>query len=460
MDLKVAYAQKDFTRQGTFEGRANAAGTHLYLWRPAESKWATIAWCRFVDLRADSFTFDAIPDRLALTAYSASTGLMNRDSSVSGQNVQQIQATLNEPMILRVAALSKQYQGRGRNLSYGLAHSGGTLEQLNGPSLSVACQAPGGTITASSSVRIECTAWNNGDMIAINPRIQLWTAAGALVSTVTMPSLVAGQAATASMNWTTPATGGTAKLNAQIFSDSFGISSSNQGSLSIEVTAPFVPFRVKGFYISQSLPTGCNVPVANSSVSAAVANVYAWASVDGVNTGDAPIIDFIAPNGSIYASYPQGRSTSPGSFCLSQGLQIAGSAAASMPGTWSARLRWNNSVVATNNFILIAVPTVKFAVRDLVVTLNVLSNCATPVTTNFVSVSAATVNGWFFVDGANTGDVGVLEFLSPDGRCLAACPWVGFPLLAVGAGVDPCRLQEVERQAVLACGICDCAGTV
>ncbi len=414
MNLGRAFSQKDLTVQGRFEAGSGASRVHLYLWRPSESKRVTIAWNRFVDYR-DGWIGDPYPDRVALTSYSASTGVMDRDSNIDRQNVQQLQATLSEPIILSVAALTYRYQANGRTLDYGLAYSGGSFEKLNGPNLSVSCRAPGGSINSGTNIRIDCTARNDGDTLAVNPQIQIFTSGGSLVSTSSLQSVPPGNARSASINYSTPATGGFVRLTAQIATNSFGLSHSNQSSLSFDVTVPFVPFRLRSFVVSQTLPIGCTAPSSAMNVSASTANVYAWASVEGANAGDFPTIDFISPNGSIYSTIAQRRVASTGDACFSQAMQVAGSMAAMLPGTWSARLRWNNSVVGTNNFIIVTVPAIRFSVRAMLVTLSVPGNCATPSGTNFATASTPSIYAWFAVDAASGGDEGIIEFISPDG---------------------------------------------
>ncbi len=407
MDLGVASIQKDHSFIANFLPGSNAKRVQLYSWRAPDSKWATLVWNRFVSM-SDGDTF---PERIALSAYSSSTGILNRDSREDKQNVQQINPTLSEPIILSISTITNRYQAQNRTLEYGLAYSGGTLEPLNGPNLSVQCSPSANTANTNTRVTIACTATNDGDVLAVRPQLQLFTANGNLEAAIGFQSIGPKQSATESVIWTTPSTGGTLRLDSQITTDSFGLTNSARSSMTVQVNAvPIIPFSVRNFVITQSVPGNCAAPAPLTSISSNAVTIYAWALVDGVNVGDSPTFEFLSPDGNSYITLAQGRSSSAGTFCMNQGFAIAGTPAARLPGLWTVRLRWNNVIVQTRTFTITAP-----SVRDLLLTQSVPSNCATPSAITSVTAGTQAIYAWFAIDGATVGDSPAFDFLSPDG---------------------------------------------
>jgi len=83
-------------------------------------------------------------------------------------------------------------------------------------------------------------------------------------------------------------------------------------------------------------------------------------SVSGQKAGDVPSISYLAPSGQVYA--PASAAWAPltdtqagyASMCFSDTVSIAGTAMASMPGTWTVNIAWNGVPLKTLTFTISA----------------------------------------------------------------------------------------------------------
>lgn len=437
VNVGSAYSVRDFVRSAEFVGRIGAERIHLYRWKPGESKWATITWNR--ELSQENWSLDA----LGLRAFSASTGQLDRQSVTPGQNVQQIQAT-GADLVLQVEAATNRYQTRGGNLRYGLAYSGGTLEAATGPMLSVNCSAAAGMILVGSTVRLQCRLRNSGDIAAVNPQLQVFNSTGTQVASGTSTSIPAGSESELTVSLLAPSAG-TVRYSIRALSNSYGKIWETLGSASLNVSTASVPFRVQALYTAGAVMPGCTPPIRTNSFLTTTARVFAWANVEGVAANDLAIVDFISPSGQVYASLTQPRMTAQTSTCFSQEMQVAGSVAASLPGTWTVRLRWNNAIVGTTTFTLQAPSVTPFRVRELMVALQVPANCSTtPIAVTFVPSSFQQIHGWFSIDGGQTGDVATVDFVSPDGLVYSSQPMERLPSGGSWCGSRPLSIAQTN----------------
>ncbi|HSR05928.1 MAG TPA: NF038122 family metalloprotease [Bryobacteraceae bacterium] len=85
----------------------------------------------------------------------------------------------------------------------------------------------------------------------------------------------------------------------------------------------------------------CAPPPLVSSFTTQSPQVYVFFDFSGASVGDSAQIQFIRPDNVVYSSATTSIATAAG--CLSQVMNISGTAAASFPGLWKARVTWNQS---------------------------------------------------------------------------------------------------------------------
>jgi hypothetical protein len=161
----------------------------------------------------------------------------------------------------------------------------------------------------------------------------------------------------------------------------------------------------------------CSTPPAVANFTMASPAVYLYFSVNGANMGDTAQINFIRPDGVVYSAQNTPVVPSSGTFCFSNEIPIAGTAAASYPGIWSIQVFWDRSgtPLFTLNFTVSA--------SSVTVTTPLTSNTtgvvngvcgAPPAVSNFTAASPQ-VWLYFAVTGANVGDTARMTFLQPGG---------------------------------------------
>lgn len=95
----------------------------------------------------------------------------------------------------------------------------------------------------------------------------------------------------------------------------------------------------------------CTPPPVKTNFAPTDPVAYLWASATGANAGDIARWEFVQPNGSVYSQSQLTLAVS-GSVCFWGGINIAGQPAASLPGSWQARLFYNGALMLTENFTI------------------------------------------------------------------------------------------------------------
>jgi len=153
---------------------------------------------------------------------------------------------------------------------------------------------------------------------------------------------------------------------------------------------------------AQDQPPNCVAPVAKSAFAPTDARAYQWTLVSGATVGDVVRWDFRQPNGSSYFQTDPITLNFNGSVCFSAFINISGTAAASLLGTWEVRLTYNGSPLTSDTF----------TIRSDTVTLTdhritgstPADNCiAPPIKTSFAPTDAS-VYQWTLISGGKVGD--------------------------------------------------------
>jgi len=125
-------------------------------------------------------------------------------------------------------------------------------------------------------------------------------------------------------------------------------------------TPPTSSLTVVNQMMTRSLPDAsagaCAAPVPASSFRDTDTEAYVWFLVRGAAQGDVAKVEWYFPDGRLHSSATWDRVPSPGSWCFSARLRIAGAAPASSPGTWGARVYWNNAPLFTLSFDIVRPP--------------------------------------------------------------------------------------------------------
>jgi hypothetical protein len=130
-------------------------------------------------------------------------------------------------------------------------------------------------------------------------------------------------------------------------------------NVNISPTAEILVLDVIGYSLSGTAPAPVTTTNQVTSISSGIVNgvcapqplvssfttqsprVYVFFEFSGANVGDSAQVQFIRPDGVVYAT-----STTPITVavsCLSQAMNISGTSAVSFPGVWSVRVIWNQS---------------------------------------------------------------------------------------------------------------------
>jgi hypothetical protein len=125
------------------------------------------------------------------------------------------------------------------------------------------------------------------------------------------------------------------------------------------LTLPFTilagsSFSIQNAMLTKALSTssGCVAPTATTAFLTTDATAFLWFDVSGAAAGDVPTAVWYSPGGTYYMTTTWNPLTSAGAWCFSGGLNIAGTAAASMPGAWQVAIEWNGSKVDTLSFTI------------------------------------------------------------------------------------------------------------
>jgi len=101
------------------------------------------------------------------------------------------------------------------------------------------------------------------------------------------------------------------------------------------------------------IPDQCSPPAAKTAFLTTDQLVYQWTLVSGAHIGDLVRWEFIRPDGTLYTS-SEYTITFNGGVCIWAGINIAGTAAASIPGNWQVRVLYNGELLLTENFMITA----------------------------------------------------------------------------------------------------------
>jgi serine protease AprX len=158
---------------------------------------------------------------------------------------------------------------------------------------------------------------------------------------------------------------------------------------------------------------GCPVPSPQNSFLTTDSSVYAWFLVDNATRGDVASIAWYQSDGTRYSGDSWDPLSDGGSWCFDESLAIAGKKPATLPGTWTAKVSWNGTVILTLTFTINPPVIVESFVTSKLQPSG--SGCvAPPPSTSFVPTDPIALI-WFEVSKANAGDVASIEFYAPDG---------------------------------------------
>ena len=110
--------------------------------------------------------------------------------------------------------------------------------------------------------------------------------------------------------------------------------------------------------MTESVPAAggvCSAPSPTTTFWSTDTYAVLWFIVDGANAGDQPVAQWYAPDGSLQATTQLDSPPSAGNWCYATWIPIAGSAAASLPGSWTASLYWNGAPAFSQPFTITAV---------------------------------------------------------------------------------------------------------
>jgi hypothetical protein len=99
------------------------------------------------------------------------------------------------------------------------------------------------------------------------------------------------------------------------------------------------------------IPDACSPPAAKTAYLTTDERIYQWTLVSGARIGDLVRWEFVQPNGSVAftGNYTVAFNDN---LCFWAAMNIAGAAAASLPGNWQVRLFYNNALLFTDSFTI------------------------------------------------------------------------------------------------------------
>ena len=105
-----------------------------------------------------------------------------------------------------------------------------------------------------------------------------------------------------------------------------------------------LPVTVSNQVTSTNNGVGCTPPPLVSNFTTQSPQVWVFFDYSGANSGDSAQIQFIRPDGVVYAANTMSIGIASG--CLARAMSISGTSATAFPGTWSVRVTWNQSTTA------------------------------------------------------------------------------------------------------------------
>ena len=100
------------------------------------------------------------------------------------------------------------------------------------------------------------------------------------------------------------------------------------------------------------IPDGCGTPVEKTAFAATDATVLQWISISGHQNGSVVRWEWVQPNGTIYKQFQAPINNTNSNICFWDGMSIAGTDAAGLPGNWQVRVFYNGILLATDNFTI------------------------------------------------------------------------------------------------------------
>ncbi|HEX8998978.1 MAG TPA: LamG-like jellyroll fold domain-containing protein [Blastocatellia bacterium] len=100
--------------------------------------------------------------------------------------------------------------------------------------------------------------------------------------------------------------------------------------------------------------TSCSLPPPKANFASTEARVYHWFYVLNPQAGDLMRWEFVQPNGTIYNTSSRTNNFN-GDTCAWAWIDIAGQPAATLPGAWQVRAYWNDALLTTDSFNILAV---------------------------------------------------------------------------------------------------------
>lgn len=156
--------------------------------------------------------------------------------------------------------------------------------------------------------------------------------------------------------------------------------------------------------------SGCEAPVPATHFSHRDDRAHYWYSISSAQPGDRFVVEWVAPGGFVQSASPAHIVRTESSFCGAAALEIAGKAASTLAGEWSARLTVNGKTLATVPFFMTRVEVRTFTLN----TSPVGSSCPVePGQTSF-SFADGRVTAWLSVNGVQDGDRYSVTWFDPN----------------------------------------------
>lgn len=213
-------------------------------------------------------------------------------------------------------------------------------------------------------------------------------------------------------------------------------------SSSTSVAATLTDHRMSG----QEPAGNCSPPAPKTAFAPTDARAYQWTLVSGAAIGDTVSWDFRRPDGSSYFT-SNITLTINGNVCFWAFINIAGTPAASLTGTWEARVIYNGTLLTSETF---TIRNDTVVLTDHRVTGSTPDNvCSAPPTKTSFAPTDPRVYQWILVSGAVSGDRVRWEFVQPNGSVYASsntltltaggsrCFWVSIDIAGQPAATLP-----------------------
>jgi hypothetical protein len=186
------------------------------------------------------------------------------------------------------------------------------------------------------------------------------------------------------------------------------------------------PVIVESYVTSKLQPSGsgCVAPPPASSFVPTDSIALVWFSVNQAKKGDVPSIKFYAPDGSFFNDSVWDPVDSGGNWCFWSWNGVAGYDIASMFGTWTAQVYWNDAQILTVTFNLVPVNVINSLMTKALPNGN---GCPTPNPAGTFLPGDSRAYIWFYTSGAEPGDVPGAKFLTPSGSTHFSTTWDPVP---------------------------------